>query len=239
MHSTATALAVAFAAAAIAALAPAAARADTVNFDLSGFSQVDISTGIRATITVGAAHSVVAEGAKDELDELVVRLEGTKLHAYIDRSIFNLFDVFGHGVVHLAITMPAIDSVEATSGANVSVAGAEAELLRLDASSGAVIEAAAVEAGRVEIDLSSGARIRAEGNCEAVVADASSGANLEAGALNCATAQVEASSGGHAEVFATESVTAKASSGGYVGAAGRPAQIDRSESSGGRIVVSN
>ena len=234
MRASATALVVA---AAVSAFAPAAARAESMSFDLTGFTQIDISTGIEASVTVGAEHSVVAEAARDDLDDLVVRMEGTRLHAYIDRSVFNFFDIFGHGAVQLTITMPALDAAEATSGASVSITGARAELLRLDASSGADMEATEVGAGRVEVDLSSGASVRAAGVCEALVVDASSGANLKAGALNCGTAQVEASSGGRAEVFATEVVSAKASSGGYVGVIGNPARIDRSESSGGRIVV--
>ena len=69
------------------------ALAASKTFEVGPFTEIEISSGINATVTVGGTQSVVAESPRQqELDELIVEVSGGKLRAYTDWNLFDLFD---------------------------------------------------------------------------------------------------------------------------------------------------
>lgn len=216
--------------------------AESRNYDLNGFDQVDINTGINATVTLGDSFSVRAESAnKDLLDKLEITLDGGKLHAQVDQNFLDF--IFNGGVVgqllganelKLAITLPKLSSVSVSSAADVEVEGAKGDL-NLDVSSGADLSIAGAALGTVRLDLSSGSDTTLSGSCDALIVNASSGSDLKAGDLKCATATVEASSGSDVAVFASKSLKVNASSGSDVKVSGNPPERAIDSSSGADI----
>jgi len=206
-------------------------------YDLGAFTGVDISTGVNAEITVGPAQSVRAESPRqEELDKLIVEISHGKLIARTDWNILDLFS-FGDRNTTLFITVPALDSAEASSGADINVTGISGEDVTLKSSSGADIDAKAAAGKSFEISVSSGADIEVEGACGSASVDVSSGARLKADGLECTDVDIGASSGANADVFASASVKADASSGANIDVYGKPAKVDVEESSGGDVGI--
>lgn len=215
--------------------APAAALAASRTFELEAFTAVDISSGINAEITVGPAQSVRAESPRqDELDELIVEVRNGKLTARTDWNLLELFTL-GDRQTTLFITVPALVSAEASSGASVDVTGIAGDEVTLESSSGADIDARAAAGKTFKLEVSSGAGIDVEGACGNARARLSSGATLDAEGLECTDVEVEASSGATARIFASASVKAEASSGAAIEVHGRPAKVEQDQSSGGDI----
>jgi hypothetical protein len=111
--------------------------------------------------------------------------------------------------------MPRVESLSASSGADLVVTG--------------------VNGGDIELDSSSGADLRVSGQCASFTAGASSGADLHAQELRCESGSVDASSGADARVFASGRLNVEASSGGGVIAYGNPGIGNISLSSGGSL----
>jgi hypothetical protein len=226
----------------IALVMAGSAMAESRDFDLNGFTRVDINSGINAVITRGDAFSVRAESAnKDLLDKLQVTLEGDTLRASVEQSFLDF--IFNGGVVgqllgannlSLAITLPTLAGINASSAADVDAAGAKGDLM-VNASSGANIRVTNASLGAVSANVSSGGDLRLSGTCTSLDANASSGSDIDAAELACATAVVDASSGGDVSVSASTSIQANASSGGDISVAGNPAERSVKTSSGGDI----
>lgn len=210
------------------------ALAAEASLDLDPFTAIDISSGINATVTVGDEQRVRATApSQGELDELIVEVRDGKLIARVEWNLLDL--IFGDREIRLDVTIPSLESVEASSGADVEVSGLAADSVALSASSGADLNVGAAAGGAFEIEVSSGADLRIDGRCESASMEVSSGGTLSAGGLLCEVVAVEVSSGGDADVFASARITAEASSGGDIFVDGSPVERELEESSGGEV----
>jgi hypothetical protein len=199
---------------AAAALLAAPAFAATKTFSFEGFERVSASAGVDVEITAGAEYSVVAEGSERDLERLNLELDGAVLD--IGRKPQRMF--FGRtGPVTVRVSLP--------------------QLLELRVSSGAEAEAKKIDSGQFKVKASSGASARVEGVCIGVSVEASSGADIDASELKCEDAAAEASSGADAELFASKSLIADASSGGSIRVHGAPKEVNIDKSSGGSVRI--
>jgi hypothetical protein len=177
--------------------------------DLSGFTGVEASAGTDVAVTVGPGFSVDVSGPG--ADRIVTRMSGRTLVVERRRS-------WRWGPTpraQVTVTMPRVESLSASSGADLVVTG--------------------VNGGDIALDSSSGADLRVSGQCDTFTADASSGADIHAQELRCEDGSVDASSGADARVFATGRLNVDASSGGGVVAYGNPGIGNISLSSGGSL----
>lgn len=215
---------------------PAAAFAATKTYDLAAFEEVSVSAGISADIRVGSPQGVVAETRAKDFDDLQVRVEGKVLRIGRPSRFWNWgFSRRPRYQVH--IVTPALRSIGASSGADVTVAPGMTGDFSLSASSGADIEVSSFKGGHVKASVSSGSDASIDGTCLAIDASASSGADLDAGKLVCETAAVHASSGSDISIAATKRVTGAVSSGAGIGIAGSPPVVEVNKSSGGDVRV--
>lgn len=233
---------------ALAATAFAAATgpvlAEIRDYDLPAFHAIDIATGLKAVVSVGGEQSVSVESERSEpFEKLELDVENGTLRARFDANFFDFIMsggllgllVNGRPDVTVHITVPMLDRIEASSGADVSATGISGNALKANASSGAEIDLDGVAVGRFSASVSSGASFAAVGSCETLDADVSSGGDLDLADLICKSVTANASSGGDLEVQALESIRANASSGGDISISGNPAQTDFDSSSGGDI----
>lgn len=177
--------------------------------DLSGFTGVSASAGTDVAVTVGPGFSVDVSGPG--ADRVVTRIAGRTLVVEYRSNWF-----WGpRPRAEVRVTMPRVESLSASSGADLVVTG--------------------VNGGDIALDSSSGADLRVSGRCASFTAEASSGADLHAQALRCENGSVDASSGADARVFASGRLDVEASSGGGVIAYGNPGIGDIDLSSGGSL----
>jgi Putative auto-transporter adhesin, head GIN domain len=176
---------------------------------LSGFTKISASAGTRVDVSVGGDFRVDVEGR--DAARIVTRVSNGTLVVEPVRG----WSWRGPRDAIVRVSMPSVEA--------------------LDASSGADIDARGVAGGAIELDASSGASIDVVGVCAAFDADASSGASIDAQAMQCETGSVDVSSGANARVFASGRLNVDASSGGGVEAYGDPGIGDISLSSGGSL----
>lgn len=176
--------------------------------NLSGFTKVDANAGTDVQVTVGGAFRVEVTGR--DADRIVTRIDGDTLVVEPVRG----FSWRGRQA-NIRVTMPRVDGLSASSGADLVATG--------------------VSGGAIALDSSSGADLRVSGTCATFTADASSGADLDARQLRCESGSVDVSSGADARVFASGRLDVDASSGGGVVAYGNPGIGNIDLSSGGSL----
>lgn len=190
------------------------AHAETKNFNIEGFSEVDSSAGVTVIISVGGDYEIRAEGSADSLEWLRVEKKDRVLE--IGRKTRNwTFKRQEKPTVY--VSMPRLTGVDASSGSDISADN--------------------VDAGNFSIDVSSGADVRVSGKCDTLNVDVSSGSDADARDLKCKNVVADASSGADAMVYASESINADASSGGDIHVYGGPENIQTDESSGGDVSI--
>lgn len=192
-------------------MADGQAYSDSLRSSYANFQHVDVSAGIRTTVSQGP-FDVKAEVVKGEgFDNLIVEVRGDTLH--VSRKS-HLWDMGGPEYL-VRISAPEFKSFDVSSGA--SLKGGNLALKDVD------------------VGVSSGASVHLDGACTALHLDVSSGASFDGEALRCDTANVDASSGGSANAFATQAADGEASSGASVTFYGKPAQFREDSSSGGSV----
>lgn len=176
--------------------------------NLSGFTKVNASAGTDVTVTAGSGFSVDVSGPG--ADRVVTRVSGDTLIVE-RRSGFT----WGSSRAEVRVTMPRVDGLSSSSGADLVATNVDAE--------------------NISLDSSSGADLRVSGRCATFTADASSGSDIYADALRCENGSVDVSSGADASVFASGRVNVDASSGGGVVLHGNPGIGSVDLSSGGSM----
>jgi hypothetical protein len=218
---------------------------DSRTYDLTGFDTVIVSTGVRALVTTGGAHSVRVEARDAEtLDRLDVSVSGGRLQIGFARNfldfVFNggLMELLRHGGdlgVTAYVTLPTLNGAEASSGGKVEASNVKSDRFRGEASSGGELTLLGVTGGDYRMSASSGGTIEIEGSATELDAAASSGARIRADRLVARDGRLDASSGGRLETNVTSRLRANASSGGSIEVEGNPTDRNINSSSGGHI----
>ncbi len=221
----------------IGAAVASAGMAETRDYVFDGFDEISVAEGIAADITIGAPFSIVAEARSEKiLDELQLTVRNGTLRIERDLTLMDRF--FGSlEEITVTITLPNLEALTATSGADVAVTGTFGDRFDADVSSGADIHLAGVMSNRVDLDASSGGSITVDGRCQDLTLDVSSGSDIDAKFLECQSVAVDASSGSDAIVFATEQIKTDVSSGADVTVWGTPAHSNIEVSSGGDTLL--
>lgn len=178
---------------------------------LSGFTGVNASDRIPVEITIGDGYRVEVTGAdaarvRTEVDDGALRIRQR------NRPWFGGPPRIDARVV---VTMPSLDSIAASKGAEVNATG--------------------IDSGSLDLSASMGGAIDAAGRCRALTVAASMGGAVDADAVQCERADISASMGGSADVYASAAISAAASMGGAVTVEGNPTSRDVSTSMGGSV----
>lgn len=189
-----------------------AAAQDSRDVDVEAFDSIDAGGGMRLVVTVGEAHSVRLTGDADDFDDVEISVRRGELNIDQDTGWFGR----RHGLdVTVEVTLPAVDELDMGRGISAEVSG--------------------VSAGELWIDVSTGARLEVAGTCADLEADLSTGAVLVASDLVCENVDIDASTGAAGRVHASDSASARASTGADLRISGSPERRDSRASLGGNV----
>ena len=215
---------------------PAVPGQTSKTYDVTGFSELDIATGIEVNFTTGGAYSVVVENKNGAWDKIEVKVDGDTL---------SIKKPYTSGIGYkknkekflVTVSAPAISSLETSSGSKVTGTGLSGDSVYVDTSSGSSVTVSEIDAGTIEIETSSGSSVTLSGTCTTVNSDTSSGSSLRAKDLICNAADLESSSGSSTSITAKQSVSASASSGSSINVSGNPSEQDVKKSSGASVNI--
>lgn len=194
-----------------AALIALAGAANAELRNVSNFTGVSAADRIRVEVMLGEHYRVDVTGS--EADKVATRVnDGTLIIRRTHRPLWGGTPPID-AVVH--VTMPAVNSLVSSRGAELNAIDVRAENMSLAAAMGG--------------------ELRVTGTCTTLDASVSMGGSIRAEQLQCHNANVAASMGGDARVYASSIFDAAASMGGAVNVAGGGRGDDISTSMGGSV----
>jgi len=193
------------------------------------FTGIKVSSGIDVCLKQGNNESVSVEADENLHEYILTEVRGGVLNVY---SEYNIRDAERKRVY---VTMKEVNSVRTTSAGDVfGETPIHTDRLELSASSAGDIKLE-VNAKEINIDISSSGDMTLSGETDMLKADLSSAGDLNAYELKTRETDVSVSSAGDADVYATEKITARASSAGDVNYKGDPKYVDAHASSAGGV----
>lgn len=203
--------------------------------NVTGFSGVDVSEGIKVKLTFGEKEFVEVTADEEYIDQVMTEVNGGELDIYLKGNNWNSKK---HNIL-VKVTATKVESIEASSGSSVTSQNLiESDDLEMSVSSGANIKIA-FKAPKASCDASSGAHASLKGVSKYFSADASSGSKIDAKEVKAVNVKADVSSGAHISVYAEDEINAEASSGGSVKYSGNPQTVDVDKSSGGSVRKNN
>lgn len=195
------------------------------------YRAIDVSQGIDVQLKQGAYEPIHVELDENLHENLVTELEESVLHIYFDTNI-------GKRTASIVyVSIPNITSISTSSGADVeSINSLEFKDLKIDTSSGSDVELS-LQGENLTCNSSSGSDIKLSGKVMHLDVDASSGSDIDATKLKADHVEAGVSSGADIDVYASQSISASASSGGDITCYGNPVDKNISKSSGGDVTI--
>ncbi|MBT5187114.1 MAG: hypothetical protein HOM01_09920, partial [Kordiimonadaceae bacterium] len=107
------------------------AQDTTETFDISGFTEVELSTSADLKITIGDEYSVTLTGDASRIESTEFDLSGDELEISSNRR-FSFFGRSEKGYLNIAITMPNIEAMEINGSGDAEIIGVDNEELFLN-----------------------------------------------------------------------------------------------------------
>ena len=230
----------------IAASTYAALAETTKQYEVSGFTEIEISEGVNVSIISGPKHNVTVTAPNTDLiEKLSIKQRGEQLTIKKKKQFsWGLIDwIFQSGSwqnqIDITVTLPELTELKATSGADVELSEFNFGKVELVATSGADLVAKQIRAEKLNLLSTSGASIHISGQCDDTNSEATSGADIDAKNLVCEKGNIEVSSGASIDIGISQNLQAGASSGGSITILGSPEFTKVEESSGGDVSIKN
>lgn len=210
-------------------VASGAMAQDRIEKNLGDFAEVKTYRGIPLELIKSDRPKLIIEGNKAS-SVTVKNANGVlKLSLKIENT-FSSDEV----MVYLHYSDP-VSVIDANEGSNIySDEVIEQERVEVRAQEGARIKLE-LDVKSVEVVGSTGGYINLSGKAESQDVKVNTGGIYKGVRLKTEHTQINAATGGNAEIFASKSVDAKASTAGIIDIEGDPEQVSRKESTGGNI----
>jgi hypothetical protein len=193
------------------------------------FTKIKVSTGLDLYISQGSKNKITVEADENLQEIIITEVINGELKIYAEKNIWRA------KARKIHVTIKNLETLIATSGADVYANETlKVTTLKISATSGADIKIS-VDTDFVETSATSGSDIEISGLANNYFSNATSGASINAYELKSKNVTAKVTSGADINVFAIESIDAKATSGGDIDFKGNPKKVDKKSSSGGSI----
>ena len=202
---------------------------DRIEKNLGDFTELKTYRGLQVEMIKSDSPKLIIEGNKAS-SVTVKNANGVlKLSLKIENT-FSSDDV----MVYLHYSNP-ISVIDGNEGSNIySDEVIKQDKVEVRAQEGARIKLE-LDAKNVEVVTATGGYINLSGTAESQDVKANTGGIYKGARLKTEHTKINAATGGNAEIFASKSVDAKASTAGIIDIEGDPEQVTSKESTGGNI----
>ena len=181
----------------------------SLEYEHSGFDKIRLdNVGIQLKVTVGEEFSVEAEGEKEVIETLLMKVRGDKLVIYRDEDN-KFWEGRGSEGPRVTISMPSFTGFDLRGAVDAEIKG--------------------VDSDEVEFDLKGAGNIEIEGSCRWLIVDLKGAGNVEADDLKCEEVDVDLKGAGNIEVYASKRINAEINGMGNIDVYGDPSEVSTEE----------
>ncbi len=203
------------------------------HMEMKGFTQLEVSSGIRVEITQGNGFSVQARGDRSAIDRIEMRVQGNTLHIGF-KPVW-----FGSGSVTVAVAMPALEAIDLSGGSQglLDFDASKGRPVSLSLSGGSQLQGTLL-ASDIAIELSGGSQLTLGGYAMNGRVEASGGSRLNGMQFALDKARFELSGGSYAGMAVQTAITVDASGAAHLEYRGNP-QINQEVSGAASVQKSD
>ena len=183
-------------------------RTVTEEFDIRGFSKVDVSHAFQVEIVQSSSYRVVVRVDDNLQEDLVVDRRGDTL--VVGLKPFRSYNL-GNATLKADVFMPDLRALEASGASDLRIGGFSSVKDFEVKLSGASYLEGDISARDVSIEVSGASRVRLQGKAEDLRLDASGASNLDLEDFPVEDADIELSGASEAEVVLRGTLDIKAS----------------------------
>lgn len=207
-----------------------AQKSETRN--ISAFDKLEVFGNVVVELTKGTEEKCVVESQEISLDKITTKMEGRTLKINMSRELYS-----AGKTVRILLTYVQIYEISSKGGADVKSDGPlTADRIVFTAATGGNIYCD-VDVKTLQVSVGQGSLIVSAGKAVNQEVEASSGGVFSAYELECQESLVSVVSKGKVKINTSKSLNANASTGGWVGYLGKPAQVTIKTSLGGKVEV--
>lgn len=213
-----------------------AQNSDRETRNLKGFTSIGFGIPGDLQVKIGPSFSVVLEGDKNDIEEVVTQVSGDKLQIKTDRWSFHFKQK-----VNVYITMPEIEGLSVSGSGKATIADdiKEADALELSVSGSGKISTAGLVADQLECNISGSGNIyTGSGNVDRGEISISGSGSYSGESLEIDHLSVGISGSGNCTCRAGDSIEARVSGSGNVYYKGDP-NVDARVSGSGHVRKAN
>jgi hypothetical protein len=197
-------------------------RTTTRDFDLSGFTRVNISSAFQTEINRGDGYAVSVTVDDNVVEHLDVRVDGDTLRIGLKPRVGL---GFGNVTLRATVTMPDLEGLNLSGASRANVA-AFSSTKRVDVGvSGASRVNANLTSGEMRVEASGASTVEISGATGPLEAEASGASSVRLGNLTAQDAQVKASGASNITVNVSGRLTGDASGASNVRYTGNPTSV--------------
>ena len=196
----------------LALLSSASVVSAQINWDISGFSGIDVSGNIDVLLEKGTEDKVVISSPNQASIDIDIYVDGDGiLRLYALKSL-----ILDKCSIKIKVTYTELKSIKAIAGAEVySKETIRTDNLWVKAGSGGQIELT-IDADHLEARATEGGELELKGTVNSQYAFAATGGEYDGLDLSCSQTQARANTGGEIMVNASETLSARANTGGVI-----------------------
>lgn len=198
--------------------------------EVDAFTRLDVGGAVTADVAIGAEQSVVIRSDDNILAIFETVVEGDTLHVRPKQGRYNLDTTDG---VHVTITVPELEGVNASGAATVAVDEVGPGAFDVQASGAADVTVGTSRASALSLNASGASEIAVGGGAAStLVAELNGASSLDVVDVKADRVTVEASGASHAQVTAIDDLDVTLSGASSLCYTGEPGHI-ASEVTGG------
>lgn len=202
---------------------------------VSGFTGLNVSSGIDVYLTQGNSERLVLEAKNIDEDQVITEVKNGMLKLYIEQKGFSSWNFGRNRYVKAYLTFKQLTDLQASGGSDVFGQGTLSfNDLNLDASGGSDVKLT-LKANKLNVEASGGADAVLQGSARTLNANGSGGSDLDARKLTVEVCHANSSGGSDVYVNASQELSMQASGGSDIYYSGSAKVLSKSKSGGSDI----
>lgn len=204
--------------------------------NVSGFSGIDVGTGISLVLTKGASEEVAVSASKTEYrDKIITKVENGILKIHYKTETGSINRVKEHKDLKAYVSYKSLEKLIASTGAEVEIDGLlDASSFSLTANTGALVNGK-IKASKLKVNQDTGSKITLSGSADQVEVEGDTGSKFMGEGLSAVSCDINVSTGAKVWITADKELKVKASTGGMVKYKGTASVKEIKRSTGGSV----
>jgi hypothetical protein len=202
----------------------------TKKYKVANFQSLELGNAFEIHITKGSSCSVTATGNEQDLEDVEVQLEGSRLHVSLDESYWSSWKNWkgGSNKIIINISMPRLRDAEFNGASKVTLEGfTDEEEMTLHCSGASKLTSTKLVADKLVIDLSGATKVEMAGQVLKLSVNLSGASHVNLSNMVTRDVDVEASGASHVELNVQKSLRVDASGASKISYRGNPLNISK------------